>query len=277
MTILEVSGSTAVCLVIGDPIAHSLSPRLHNAAYHATGVSYVMAAARVQAPDLAIAIQGVRALGIKGLACTMPHKVALTTLVDTLDPVARAIGAVNTVVNNEGALTGYNTDWLGILRPLEQRVELRGKRVALLGAGGAAQAAVYACIRNGAEVTIFNRSVERAQEIAGLHNCAALPLTEEKDFSSFEIIINTTSVGMGPLAEQSPIPVEQLAAGQIVFETIYHPFETALLRGARERGVACIHGLDMFLEQGAAQFELHTGVKAPRGIMKSILENSLPS
>jgi len=272
---IEVSGSTKVCLVIGDPIAHSLSPHLHNAAYQATGLSYVMAAARVQEHDLARAVDGVRALAIQGLACTMPHKVAMTKLIDNLDPIARAIGAVNTVVNIDSVLTGYNTDWLGILRPLERQGKLRGKRVAVLGAGGAAQAAVYAGVSQGALVTIFNRSIDKAQEIAQRHDCKALPLTEEQDLGAFEIIINTTSVGMGALTHLSPLSAHQISRGQIVFETIYHPFETILLRAARERGAECIHGFEMFLEQGAAQFELHTGVPAPRDIMRRALQNSL--
>jgi shikimate dehydrogenase len=277
MTILEVQGSTSVCLVIGDPIAHSLSPRMHNAAYHAAGVAYVMAAARVVERDLAAGVAGVRALNIKGLAVTMPHKVALVSLVDELDPVARTIGALNTVVNQDGKLIGYNTDWLGILRPLEQRTSLQKKKVALLGAGGAAQAALYACSSHGADVTIFNRTVSKALDLGAAYNVAVLPLDKTQRFDHFDIIINTTSVGMGALATQSPIDAHQISKHQIVFETIYHPFETTLIKTAQERGATCIHGLEMFLEQGAAQFEIHTGVKAPRAVMKTILQNSLPS
>jgi shikimate dehydrogenase len=277
MTILEVQGSTSLCLVIGDPIAHSLSPRMHNAAYHAAGVSYVMAAARVAEADLPAAISGVRALNIKGLAVTMPHKVALVSLVDELEPTAKAIGAINTIVNQNGTLMGYNTDWLGILRPLEQRTSLHNKKVALLGAGGAAQAALYACTSHGAAVTIFNRTVSKAQALGAAWKVPVLPLDTTQRFDQFDIIINTTAVGMGPLASELPIEAHQLSKHQIVFETIYHPFETKLIKAAQERGASCIHGLDMFLEQGAAPFELHTGVKAPRAVMKSILQNALPS
>lgn len=277
MSILEVQGSTSVCLVLGDPIAHSLSPRMHNAAYHAAGVPYVMAAARVVAADLPAAIAGVRALNISGLAVTMPHKVALASLVDELDPIAKEIGAVNTVVNQRGTLLGYNTDWLGILRPLEQRTPLANKRVALLGAGGAAQAALYACTSHGAAVTIFNRTVSKAQSLGDAFRVPVLPLDDSQRFDDFEIIINTTSLGMGALAAESPIEAHQLSKHQIVFETIYHPFETQLLVAAQRCGATCIHGLEMFLEQGAAQFELHTGVKAPRAVMKTILQNALPS
>jgi shikimate dehydrogenase len=207
----------------------------------------------------------------------MPHKVALASLVDELDPIAKEIGAVNTVVNQRGTLLGYNTDWLGILRPLEQRTPLANKRVALLGAGGAAQAALYACTSHGAAVTIFNRTVSKAQSLGDAFRVPVLPLDGSQRFDDFEIIINTTSIGMGALAAESPIEAHQLSKHQIVFETIYHPFETQLLVAAQRCGATCIHGLEMFLEQGAAQFELHTGVKAPRAVMKTILQNALPS
>ena len=199
------------------------------------------------------------------------------SLVDELDPIARTIDALNTVVNRDGKLVGYNTDWLGILRPLEQRTSLQNKKVALLGAGGAAQAALYGCSSHGAEVTIFNRTVSKARDMGAAYNVPILPLDSTQRFDRFDIIINTTSVGMGALATQSPIDAHQISKHQIVFETIYYPFETALLKTAQERGATCIHGLEMFLEQGAAQFELHTGVKAPRAVMKTILQNSLPS
>ena len=250
---------------------------MHNAAYHAAAIQCVMVAARVLDCDLPAAIAGVRALNIKGLAVTMPHKVSLVSLVDELDPIALTIGAVNTVVNKDGKLVGHNTDWLGILRPLEQRTSLQNKKVALLGAGGAAQAALYACSSHGAEVTIFNRTASKARDIAAAYNVPVLPLDGAQHFNDFDIIINTTSIGMGTLATQSPVDAHQISKHQIVFETIYHPIETTLIWVAQERGATCIHGLEMFLEQGAAQFEIHTGVKAPRAVMKTILQNALPS
>lgn len=274
MSTFEITGETSLCLIIGDPVAHSLSPRMHNAAYRETGVSFVMAAAHVRATALQEAIQGARALSIKGLACTMPHKVPICGLLDQIDETARAIGAVNTVVNVDGTLIGYNTDWLGILRPLEQRISLQGKSVAILGAGGAAQAAVYACSRQGAHVTIFNRTVSKAETLAQSCGARALPLETNQNVESFDIIINTTAMGMGSLSNDIPVDPSTLSSQQIIFETIYHPFETKLIRAAHARGATCIHGLEMFLEQGAAQFELHTGVKAPRAVMKSILQNA---
>ncbi len=272
---LEISARSSLCLVIGDPVSHSLSPAMHNAAYAAVRLPFVMAGSQVRSEGLADAIKGMRALGIRGLAVTMPHKVAIMELLDEVDPIAAAIGAVNTVVNENGKLTGYNTDWLGILRPLEQRTSLKGKRVALLGAGGAAQAALYACSTKGASVAIFNRSVDKAESIAARFNASVRPLENSDELSSFDIIINTTSVGMAPDVEISPVPESALTQDQIVFETIYAPVTTKLLRMSDRVGAKTIPGLDMFLEQGTAQFHLHTGVKAPKEEMEKILRNSL--
>ena len=272
---LEISARSSLCTVIGDPVAHSLSPAMHNAAYAAARLPFVMAGAHVRAEGLPDAIKGMRALGIRGLAVTMPHKVAIMELLDEVDPVAATIGAVNTVVNESGKLTGYNTDWLGILRPLEQRTSLKGKKVALLGAGGAAQAALYACSTEGATVTIFNRSIDKAESIAERFGASVRSLEKTEELSAFDIIINTTSVGMSPDVDASPVPESALAKDQIVFETIYAPITTKLLRISERIGANTIPGLDMFLEQGAAQFHLHTGVKAPREEMEKILRNSL--
>jgi shikimate dehydrogenase len=272
---LEISAHSSLCLVIGDPISHSLSPAMHNAAYAACSLPFVMGGAQVRADALANALTGVRALGIRGLAVTMPHKVSIMDLLDEIDPTAATIGAVNTVVNNNGKLIGFNTDWIGILRPLEKLTSLRDKKVALLGAGGAAQAALYACGSQGASVTIFNRSLEKAATLAERFNASVLPLERIEELSAFDIVINTTSVGMAPESDASPLPASALHREQIVFETIYAPVTTKLLQFGNRVGASTITGLDMFLEQGAAQFHLHTGVKAPRGEMEKILRRSL--
>lgn len=272
---LDITARSSLCLIIGDPVSHSLSPSMHNAAYASAGLHFVMAGAHVQADGLSDALKGMRALGIKGLAVTMPHKVAILPLLDVVDPIARTIGAVNTVVNDNGVLTGFNTDWLGILRPLERTIDLAGRTVALLGAGGAAQAALYACTSGGASVTIFNRSIEKASAIAEKFGCAVRPLDTTNDLSTFDIIINTTSVGMSPNLDQSPIPESAICKHHIVFETIYAPNITKLLKVSQRVGARTITGLDMFLEQGLAQFQLHTGVKAPRDEMEKILRSAL--
>jgi shikimate dehydrogenase len=264
---LRVSAHAEKTLIIGAPVRHSLSPTMHNGAYAALRLPFVMAAAEVQPEHLPAAIQGVRALGVRGLAVTMPHKVEIIPLLDRLDQTAAAIGAVNTVVQRNGELIGYNTDWLGILNPLSQRCTLSGLRVALLGAGGAALAALYACTSAGATVTIFNRSYAKAATLAARWGCSARPLETLEEVRGYDIIINTTAVGMGELAHSSPVPAQLLHSGQIIFETIYAPRTTQLVRAAQERGATTITGIEMFIEQGRAQFELHTGVLPAREIL----------
>jgi len=277
MSSLTVTARSHLTLVIGDPIAHSLSPAMHNAGYSAENLPFVMAAAHVRAEGLPDALRGIRALGVRGLAVTMPHKISIIPLVDQLDPVAQAIGAVNTVVNTDGRLVGHNTDWLGIVTPLSRIAPIAGKRVAVLGAGGAALAAVYGCFSQGASVSIFNRTPEKAQSLAALCGGEVLPLSNSQKLSDFEVIINTTSVGMGDAAGQSPLPAHVLQKHHTVFETIYHPFSTQLVKDAERVGATIIRGLEMFLEQGLAQFELHTGVKGPRDEMERILKLALNS
>lgn len=275
MTAAEVTARSSLCLVLGDPISHSLSPAMHNAGYRDAGVPFIMAASHVVPASLPDAIRGVRALGVRGLAVTMPHKVEICALLDHLDPVAAAIGAVNTVVNSGGVLTGHNTDWEGIVRPLERRTPLQGKRVAVLGAGGAAQAAAYGCFSRGASVAIFNRTAQRAHAVAKATGAEVLSLSDVGELKRFDIVINTTSIGMGEASGESPVPPGILASGQIIFETIYHPSSTALVKIAEQAGATAIRGIEMFLAQGLAQFELHTGVKGPHAAMEAVLRNAL--
>jgi len=269
-----ISGSTALCLIIGDPVAHSLTPLMHNAAYQALGIPFCMAPARVSEQALASAVAGIRALEVRGLAVTMPHKVAICALLDELDSTAEKIGAVNTVVNNGGRLIGYNTDWLGVLRPLTRRKDISGARVAVVGAGGAAQAAVYACTQSGAVVTVLNRTASKAAQLAESYGASWKQLTPDLDLSSCDVIINTTPVGMGALSAHSPLSRNQISGHQIIFETIYAPRETFLIKHARSANCTVITGDEMFVEQGAAQFELHTGHPAPLQIMQQILANA---
>ncbi len=272
MTTIEVTARSFVCLIIGDPVSHSLSPSMHNAGYGALGLPFVMAGAHVRAESLGAAVTGFKALGLRGLAVTMPHKVSIIPLLDSLDSTAQTIGAVNTVVCSDSKLTGYNTDWLGILNPLERLTDLKGLRIALLGAGGAAQAALYACTLRGAHVTIFNRSLEKAQALASRWRCSADSLDALEALRSCDILINTTSVGMGELDSESPLPIECLNSDQIVFDTIYSPRSTRLVCEAEACGARVVRGIEMFLEQGLAQFELHTGVKPPHEVMRAALE-----
>jgi len=269
------NAQTQLCLVIGDPVAHSLSPLVHSAALKELGLSdqYVFLASKVNAEQLSDAVSGLRALGIRGTSCTLPHKENIVALLDKLDPVAQSIGAVNTVVNQNGKLIGYNTDVDGIVLPLEKRRTLSGAKVAILGAGGAARAATYGLTRAGASVTIFNRTISRAERLASDFSVAVKPLSEVQAISKFEIIINTTSVGMKK--GELPLSEECLNKAQLIFDIVYNPLVTNLLSAAERKGAETVSGLEMFVVQAAKQFKLYTGHDAPEETMFKVAKSFL--
>ncbi len=270
---MNITAKTKICIIIGDPVAHSLSPRMHNAAYKALGIDdqYVFIAAQVKSQDLADAATGMRAMGIHGITCTMPHKIDIMQYLDSIDTAAQKIGAVNTVVNENGILRGYNTDWLGIVTPLERITKLQGKKAAVIGAGGASRAALYGLQQNKIFVCVFNRSLDKAQELAQEFAVSAKSLEEISDIKHYDIIINTTSLGMHPHEHETPVPESYITSDHIVFDVIYSPYETRLLKEAKKAGARVIHGVEMLLHQGTAQFELYTGKKAPEKEMKRVL------
>jgi shikimate dehydrogenase len=275
-SIRQITSRLKVTLVMGDPIEHSLSPLIHNAGYQASGLPFVMVAARVSVESLPLAMKGATALGFAGCAVTMPLKQHALLLADDVDPVARLINAANTLVLNGGRCTAYNTDWLGITEPLERTIPVKGARVLVIGAGGAAQAALYALSIKGARVRIFNRNIESAQEIASKFGVAAHSLESLKTARDFDALINTTPLGMTgvtphDLAEYLPT----LTPDHLVFETIYAPLETPLIKAARAAGARMIFGSEMFLEQAVAQFALITGHQAPRDSMEHALRHAL--
>ena len=274
---MRISARTQLCIIIGDPVEHSLSPVMHNAGYEALGIDdqFVFVAARVNVEDVAQVVKGVRVMGIRGLTCTMPHKLEVMKYLDEIDPVARKIGAVNTVVNDQGVMKGYNTDWLGTVEPLEKMAALAGKRVALIGAGGAARAMAYGIISKGAKLKIYNRTIDTAQELANEFQCEAAGLDALPEVTAADIIVNSTSLGMGDLVGETPVPKESISSRHIVFDAVYDPLETRLLREAREKGARVIHGTEMLLHQGFAQFTLYTGRKAPEEAMRKALRENL--
>ncbi len=267
---MSITAETKLCMVIGDPIAHSLSPQLHNAGYQALDIAdqYVYVACRVPIEKLEAFIQGIRAMGVRGVSCTLPHKVEIKPYLAHIDPIAQQIGAVNTVVQTDGELHGYNTDWLGVVAPLEQRTSLKGKRVAVLGAGGAARAAVYGLVNRGVDVTIYNRSVPKAQALAKEFGCKASDQPAGPEVKDMDIIFNATSLGLE--RGSSPLPAELITAKHLVFDAVYNP-QTRLLRDAVAAGAQVIHGYEMLLHQGLAQFELYTGHKPPQKVMQDVL------
>jgi shikimate dehydrogenase len=270
-----VSGSTTVCCLIGDPVAHSLSPLIHNAGYQALGIDFIYVP--FQARDIKPAIEAIRGLGIRGASITVPHKVTAIPYLDRVDEEAREIGAVNTVVNNNGVLTGYNSDGTGARQALEEVTALAGKKAVLIGSGGAARAIAMALKSSGAKLVISNRTVEKARHLAEMVNADdsggldKLPL-----IASADILINATSVGMWPKVNESVIPRELLHQGLTVFDIVYNPKEeTRLLTEAKEKGCPVVYGYKMLLYQAARQFELFTGYRAPLPVMEHALIEAL--
>ncbi len=276
-----ITGKTRLSGIIGNPIEHTLSPIMHNAAFQSLGLDYVYLPFRVEAAALKAAVNGLRAVNLAGFNVTIPHKVAIIPLLDDMAPLAEKIGAVNTVVNTKGVLKGYNTDAGGFLRALlAQDVAPEEKKVVILGAGGAARAISFALAERGARLTIINRSVDHAQacvtKIREHFGAApkALSLNEsnlEMALLDADVVVNTTSLGMSPAISETPMPGGLLRPGMVVFDIVYNPVETRFLKEARNAGAKVIDGLDMLVEQGALAFELWTGEKAPAKIMKQSL------
>jgi shikimate dehydrogenase len=229
----------------------------------------------VRAEELAEAVAGARAMKFRGITCTIPHKTGILACLDAVDEVAARIGAVNTVVCEEGRLIGYNTDWIGIVEPLKQRRSLVGARVAVIGAGGTARAAGFGLQQEGAQVVFLNRTLERARLLADALGGEAYTLEETAVIASCDIVINTTSVGMFPDVERSPLPAAVFQPTQIVMDAIYTPRYTRYLRDAQEKGAVVIAGAEMFLQQGVAQFALYTGISAPVEVMRSVIDEAL--
>ncbi|SRR5258708_2222304 len=275
---MNITAKTKICMIIGDPVEHSLSPQMHNAGYEALHIDdqFVNVAARVHVKDIAQTINAVKLLGIRGLICTVPHKVAVIPYLDTIDPIAEKIGAVNTVINNDGILTGHNTDWLGVSAPLERVIDLQDKTVAILGAGGAARAAIYAATSKGAKVTIYNRTVSHAEELAKEFAGKAFSLHDMQRIQEADIIINTTSVGLHPHENETPLDKKYILKKHIVFDVVYTVHGTTrLLDEAKNQGATTISGIEMLLHQGLEQFELFTGYKAPEEAMRKVILNTI--
>ncbi|MCK8488070.1 shikimate dehydrogenase [Paenibacillus sp. MBLB2552] len=277
------TGQPLLLGVIGDPIQHSKSPVMHTAALEACGLAGAYLPFHVKGNRLEEAIRGIRALGFRGINVTVPHKVEVMNYLDRIDEGARLIGAVNTIVNDDGVLTGYNTDGIGFIRSLKEEAapDLRGKRVLVLGSGGAARGIVYALLQEGPGlVTIANRTTEKARELANewahlgrLTGCGM----EELDaiLAEVDLIINTTSVGMHPHVGDCPLDSRQIPEGIVVSDLIYNPLKTELLQQAEVRGCTIHSGLGMFIYQGAYAFEHWTGRSAPVEAMRAAVLKSM--
>lgn len=275
---MDISGKTKVCAIIGDPVGHTLSPGMHNAAFKKLGLDYAYIPLLVKPEKLAAAVAGLRAIQVTGFNVTIPHKVTILPLLDDIDPLSRKIGAVNTITNINGKLTGYNTDAEGFFQSLmEHGVNPAGKNVAVLGAGGASRAISFILAEMGAKLTLLNRQagLERAHDIASMIKTGigreVQVLALEKmaaGLKGTDILINATSVGMSPHTENSPVPADSLREIPLVIDIVYTPTETQLLKDAKKAGAKTIGGVDMLVWQGALAFEKWTGRKAPLEIMR---------
>jgi len=257
--------------VVGHPLGHSLGPAMHNAAFsaHSRNAVYLAFATR----DLAGCIRGIRALGIRGVSVTIPHKSAVIPLLDEVDGLAKRIGAVNTITNDHGRLVGFNTDAIGALKTLKEKTELSGKICLIIGAGGAARAIGFILRQYGVDLIISNRSTQRGKSLARALGCPFLPLAEARGIQA-DLLIQTTPVGMYPHADHCIISPDVLTKGMVVMDIIYNPPETRVLKMARDRGCLTIDGLGMFIHQGAEQFKLWTGLEAPLNVMRKAVEHA---
>ncbi|MDH7486703.1 MAG: shikimate dehydrogenase [Anaerolineae bacterium] len=283
----EIDAQTKLLGIIGWPVEHSLSPTMHNAAFAALGLNWVYLPLPVPPGQVEAALRGLLTLGFRGANVTVPHKEAVMPHLDSITEVAQAIGAVNTLVVGEGRLVGDNTDGAGFLAALQEAgFEPRGRRALVLGAGGAARAVAYALATAGAQVTVLNRTLSRTEALIQ-HLAPAVPpnslsprlldrdaLVEEAVRA--DLLVNATSVGMWPDAEHSPWPDElPLPSHLTVFDLVYNPPETRLLRQARRAGAQAIGGLGMLVHQGALAFRLWTGHSPPLEAMWTACERAL--
>lgn len=278
-----ISSTTQVTGLLGHPVAHSKSPQMHNSAFQHLGLDFVYLAFDVLPQLLGEAVQGIRALGMRGVNVTIPHKVEVIRYLDEISEDAQLIGAVNTIVQEEGRLIGYNTDGSGYVRSLREEVtlDLSQSTVMILGAGGAARAiAVQMALFPVQRLFIANRTIEMAEELAKRvqHLTEAIPLSlgdAPRYMHRVDVLINTTSLGMYPHIEETPLAAEYLHEGMVVSDLIYNPRETRLLREAKARGALTHSGLSMFIYQGAEAFALWTGKEAPVAVMRHAVESAL--
>lgn len=282
---VEIDAKTGLCILIGNPVEHSLSPAIHNAAFEALGLNYVYLAFKVE--DIELAVKGVRGLGIRGASVTIPHKVSVIPYLDELDELARWIGSVNTIVNENGKLIGSNSDAYGALKALEDAgVALKGAKVSVIGSGGASRAISFILAKDAGirelvifgiiekEFTSLSREVEEKTKVPTSSYFIKREILE-RELSDTSLLINASPVGMFPNVDESPVPEELLREGLTVMDIVYNPRMTKLLKEAREKGAKTIEGLEMFLNQAVVQFELWTSKKAPIEMMRKVIEQKL--
>lgn len=283
---MPIDTATQLCAIIGNPVAHSLSPAIHNAAFAARGLNFVYLAFHVE--DVRHALAGMRALpGFRGMSVTIPHKTEAVKYVDEVADVDRHIGSINTVINEQGRLLGFGTDGPGALQALAAGgVAVEGANVLMLGSGGAARAIAFTLAQQAqpgmlklldVNETMLHRLTQDLQ--AGTHaRIVAEPLTEPslaRAMAEADIILHCTPIGMHPREDASLIPVAFFRPGQVVFDIVYTPLETKLVAEARSRGCRIISGVEMFINQAVLQFERFTGTDAPVEVMRAVVMEHL--
>jgi shikimate dehydrogenase len=276
---MGISGKTKICGVIGDPIAHTLSPTIQNSAFRHLNLDFIFLAFKVKTEELETSIKAVRALGIRGLNVTMPHKTEVINYLDEIDKTSRFLNSANTIVNTESRLLGYSTDGIGAIKALiANGVELASCNVLLLGAGGAGRAIALSLVEEISKLVILNRDYKKAKKLESdlnlkfKKNISAESLSTASLTSNLrdsDVLINATNVGMISNQKLSIVDSNLLTPNLTVMDIVYNPLETKLLADAREVGAKTINGIDMLIYQGAASFELWTGKKAPVDVMKN--------
>ncbi len=271
-----INSQTTVCGIIGKPVRHSLSPIIHNAAAEHCKVNAVFVA--FESDDYKGAISAMRALNIRELTVTMPYKELIIPYLDSIEKEADSVGNVNTVINTNGHLRGYNTDINGIGLALKG-IRIRGESVALFGAGGVAKTIAHFIINNGGKLHIINRDAKQARALSKKYGIKYSTLDDDARilFSKIKpsIVINATPVGMGSFVGESLVPFSALSSHITVFDLIYNPLQTQLLKYARRAGCKAVNGRMMFLGQGARQFELWSGKKAPFSVMQKAFDSQI--
>ena len=281
---MDIDTKTQFCGVIGKPVGHSLSPAIHNAAFRALGLNFVYLAWQVD--TVGDAVKGLRALGnFRGASVTIPHKVAAMQFLDHVEPTAKQIGAINTIVADKGELSGYNTDATGALRALhEGGVELKGRRIVVLGSGGAARAIAVALAADSGVENLTLLGIEDSERTRLAQDVRSVGVATVEDSHLDEaalrrvlpdshVLIHCTPVGMSPKSDSTCVPASLLHSGLAVMDIVYNPRETQLLKDAKFAGCKTIPGLEMFLNQAVTQFELWTNQAAPVAVMRAVLES----
>ncbi len=277
----QIDADTVIYGVAADPIGHSLSPLVHNTAFRHLGLNAVYVPFRVPAENLDQFLNDARALGIRGMSVTIPHKETVVKKLTKLDPAVQGIGAANTIVFKDGQLIGYNTDCQAAMDSLDRAMQppdydngtIEGKNVLVLGAGGAARAIVYGLKKRNANVVVSSRTSARADQLTTQMRCKAVDW-DTRHAMTPDVVINCTPIGMHPFVDETPFDKHHLRPSMVVFDMVYNPENTLLIKEARQQSCVVVTGVEMFVRQASLQFELFTGKESPSDLMRDVLKRA---